>query len=188
MLDETQQLKSNVQHIKEIVSRQQSLSGQSGITSMIDIREVVRDALTIHAGALKRSSVCVLEDHEKDLVWQGDRSKLAQIILNLVVNAEEALVCSSALERLLSIRTFSGTDGSVEIRISDNGIGMTPETMGKLFTYGFTTKSSGHGFGLHSSALAAQELHGSLRAFSDGPDLGITFFLTLPSAVTASVA
>jgi signal transduction histidine kinase len=58
--------------------------------------------------------------------------------------------------------------------------------MSRLFTHGFTTRVDGHGFGLHSGALAAQELGGSLRVTSDGPGLGATFILELPCSLTES--
>jgi two-component system NtrC family sensor kinase len=59
-------------------------------------------------------------------------------------------------------------------------VGILPENMGRIFNHGFTTRQSGHGFGLHSCALAAQELGGSLRAESKGPGCGATFILELP--------
>jgi two-component system NtrC family sensor kinase len=59
-------------------------------------------------------------------------------------------------------------------------VGIAPEMLTRIFQYGFTTREEGHGFGLHSSALAAQELGGSLSVHSDGPRLGATFTLELP--------
>lgn len=182
MLAETQQLKGNIQHIKDIVSRQQSLSGHSGLTEPFSVRELVQDALLIHAPALESSAVRVIEEHADMPPWLGDRSKVAQIVLNMVVNAEEALAASNTQDRVLSIRCGTTADGQLEVRVADNGIGMTPEVMDKLFGYGFTTKDTGHGFGLHASALAAQEMGGALRAVSEGPDRGATFILTLPRA------
>ena len=72
--------------------------------------------------------------------------------------------------------------GRVRISVIDNGVGIAPENMGRLFRHGFTTRKSGHGFGLHSGALAAQELGGTLRAESDGPGQGAAFLLELPVA------
>jgi len=66
------------------------------------------------------------------------------------------------------------------ISVIDNGVGIDPEVMSRLFGHGFTTRKSGHGFGLHSAALAASELGGSLKAMSDGVGKGATFLLTLP--------
>jgi signal transduction histidine kinase len=64
--------------------------------------------------------------------------------------------------------------------IADNGIGIPPENLTRIFTHGFTTKKNGHGFGLHSSALAAKEIGGSLRAHSEGSGRGATFILEIP--------
>jgi signal transduction histidine kinase len=64
--------------------------------------------------------------------------------------------------------------------VIDNGVGIEPENMQKIFNHGFTTRKSGHGFGLHSGALAAMEMAGSLRAHSDGLKQGATFTLELP--------
>jgi signal transduction histidine kinase len=60
--------------------------------------------------------------------------------------------------------------------------------LSRVFTHGFTTKKSGHGFGLHASANAATEMGGTLTARSDGPGKGATFILTLPLAETTSAA
>ena len=64
--------------------------------------------------------------------------------------------------------------------IYDNGIGIQPENMDKIFRHGFTTKSDGHGFGLHSSANAATEIGGTLSVESDGEGHGAVFRLTMP--------
>jgi len=69
---------------------------------------------------------------------------------------------------------------SFQISVQDTGAGIREENMGNLFSHGFTTKQSGHGFGLHSCALTAQILGGDLQAKSDGVGLGATFTLNIP--------
>jgi signal transduction histidine kinase len=69
----------------------------------------------------------------------------------------------------------------VQIRVEDNGEGVAPESLARLFTHGFTTRKNGHGFGLHSCALAAKEMQGSISAHSDGPGQGAAFTLELPA-------
>jgi len=64
--------------------------------------------------------------------------------------------------------------------VSDNGVGIERENLTQIFSHGFTTRENGHGFGLHSGALAAKELGGSLTVNSDGPGTGATFVLELP--------
>jgi signal transduction histidine kinase len=68
----------------------------------------------------------------------------------------------------------------VKISVTDNGIGITQENLTRIFSHGFTTKREGHGFGLHSGAIAAREMGGALYARSDGPGKGATFVLELP--------
>jgi len=68
------------------------------------------------------------------------------------------------------------------VMVRDNGIGIVPENLKQIFQHGFTTKSDGHGFGLHSGAIAAQQMGGKLEAVSAGPGTGATFTLELPAA------
>ncbi|MRR38778.1 ATP-binding protein, partial [bacterium] len=70
----------------------------------------------------------------------------------------------------------------VRVSVQDNGVGIAAENFTRIFRHGFTTKPDGHGFGLHSGALAAKEMGGSLQVASAGPGLGATFILTLPIA------
>jgi C4-dicarboxylate-specific signal transduction histidine kinase len=78
-------------------------------------------------------------------------------------------------------------DLRLEIEVQDNGSGVAPEALSRLFAYGYTTKSNGHGFGLHASAIAAQEMGGSLTARSAGTGLGATFILSLPDGASSRV-
>jgi two-component system, NtrC family, sensor kinase len=66
------------------------------------------------------------------------------------------------------------------IEVIDNGVGIAAENLTRIFQHGFTTRAEGHGFGLHSSAIAAAELGGSLRAESKGVGKGATFIIDLP--------
>jgi signal transduction histidine kinase len=96
-----------------------------------------------------------------------------------VRNAKFACVESGHDDRQIAVRTTS--DGrEVEIAVSDNGVGIPAENLTRIFSHGFTTRKDGHGFGLHSGALAARELGGALTAHSDGAGKGATFVLKLP--------
>ena len=100
-----------------------------------------------------------------------DKHKVLQILVNLVRNAKYACDESGRSDKLLTLRVEQAPAG-VRICVIDNGVGIPAENMSRLFTHGFTTRADGHGFGLHSGALAAQELGGSLRVTSDGPGRG----------------
>ena len=68
----------------------------------------------------------------------------------------------------------------MKISYIDNGIGIPADNLTRIFGHGFTTRKEGHGFGLHSGALAAKELGGALTVESDGPGKGATFTLEFP--------
>ncbi|GAO98540.1 sensor protein ZraS [Caedimonas varicaedens] len=79
----------------------------------------------------------------------------------------------------LSIKK-DATGKDVYISVEDNGVGIDPDHLAKIFSFGFTTKKNGHGFGLHASALAAKEIGGSLKVESQGVGKGAVFTVALP--------
>ena len=83
-------------------------------------------------------------------------------------------------EKIITLKISDQGSGRVRMAVEDNGVGIVRENLTRIFQHGFTTKKTGHGFGLHSGALAAHRLGGSLSAHSDGSGLGATFILELP--------
>jgi signal transduction histidine kinase len=71
------------------------------------------------------------------------------------------------------------------IRVEDNGIGIPPENLTRIFSHGFTTRPDGHGFGLHIGAINAREMGGSLSVTSEGAGRGAAFTLILPMSPPA---
>ncbi len=179
-------LQQNVEHIKQIVSTQQSFAKLSGTREILRVQELVEDALRIHALALKRHGIDVAREFEPVPNITTDRHKVLQILVNLVSNAKQALD-ARAQGRHLTLRVRPSAAGGVRLEITDNGMGIAPENLTRIFSHGFTTKKDGHGFGLHSGANAARELGGSLSVHSDGPGLGATFVLELPVNTAAGV-
>jgi C4-dicarboxylate-specific signal transduction histidine kinase len=100
-----------------------------------------------------------------------DKVKLLQILVNLFQNAKEALLESKNPDKMLIINLKLNKQFFI-IEVIDNGVGITRENFKKIFHYGFTTKKTGHGFGLHSGAIAAKEMGGGLIAESKGKDQG----------------
>ena len=78
------------------------------------------------------------------------------------------------------VRIEAPNSGIVRVIVQDNGIGIPAENLTRIFSHGFTTRKKGHGFGLHSSALAAREIGGELTVRSDGPGKGAVFTLDIP--------
>ena len=111
-----------------------------------------------------------------------EKQKVLQILVNLVKNAADALGENSKEPRGITLLTTLEEGNRVKISVRDNGIGISQENLTRIFAHGFTTKKTGHGFGLHTGALAAKEMGGALIAQSDGHGTGATFILELPFA------
>src|SRR5438046_1031820 len=108
-----------------------------------------------------------------------DKHKVLQILVNLLRNAKEACDAAGERERRVTLSVERCATG-VRVAVADNGVGIAAEHMSRVFTHGFTTKKTGHGFGLHSGALAAKEMGGVLRVESPGLGCGATFVVELP--------
>jgi signal transduction histidine kinase len=183
---ELESLRKNIDHIKEIVAMQQSYAKVSGVVETLPAATLVEDALRMNAGALTRHGVTVVRQFAKLPDVLVDKHKVLQILVNLIRNAKYAMDERGDADKTLTVRisaTGSAANGHADrmsIEVSDNGVGIPPENLSRIFQHGFTTRRDGHGFGLHSGALAAKELGGSLRAHSAGPGQGATFTLELP--------
>jgi two-component system, NtrC family, sensor kinase len=178
-LRELIQLRSHIDHIKQIVSVQQSYSKVSGVKELLQPVDLLDDALRMNDGSFHRHQVHVMREFEPVPAINSEKHKILQILVNLLRNAIYACNESGRPQRCVTLRVASGP-ACVRISVADNGVGIAPENMTRIFAHGFTTRRDGHGFGLHSGALAASELGGSLQAFSEGLGRGATFVLELP--------
>ncbi|HEY4970782.1 MAG TPA: HAMP domain-containing sensor histidine kinase [Steroidobacteraceae bacterium] len=178
-LKELDLLRKNIDHIKEIVSMQQSYSKLVGVPERLAVANLVDDALRMNAGSFTRHGVnlkCEFEDVPEIVV---EKHKVLQILVNLLRNARYACEASGKPDKEVVMRIAKQAAG-VQIAVIDNGIGIQPDHMTRIFSHGFTTKKDGHGFGLHSGALAARDLGGALHVHSAGAGQGATFTLDLP--------
>jgi signal transduction histidine kinase len=180
MLAELELLTNHVGHIKRIVATQQNYAKVSGLIEKISLGDLVEDALRILQSGFERHHIVLLRDFEEVPRVDSDKHQILQILLNLLRNAEQSIDDAGKSERLIRIRTRRHGDARVRIEVRDSGVGLTAENVTRIFAHGFTTKADGHGFGLHSGALAAKQLGGSLWAESEGPGMGATFTLELP--------
>jgi PAS domain S-box-containing protein len=171
---------ANVDHIKEIVNAQQSYAGTFGVLEPLDLRESIEDALRIHTGALNRHNIDIVRNLEPIAAVLADKHKLLQILVNLIANAKHAMIGSPV--KTLTIKTCASCEGGSQLSIADTGYGIVAENLTRIFAHGFTTKKDGHGFGLHSSALASREMNASLLAHSDGVGHGAIFTLVFQPA------
>ncbi|HXR05681.1 MAG TPA: PAS domain S-box protein, partial [Candidatus Acidoferrum sp.] len=176
---ELESLRRNVEHIKDVVAMQQNYALVGGVKEKTDLIGLVEDSLRLNEDALRRHGVEVIRELEDVPPMIVEKHKILQILVNLVRNAKYACDESGRADRHLTVRLANG-DGRLRISVIDDGIGIPPENLTRIFNHGFTTRKGGHGFGLHSSALAAREMGGSLTVQSNGPGQGAAFTLELP--------
>ncbi|WP_455885253.1 DAHL domain-containing protein [Pseudomonas spelaei] len=188
MADELAQLSKSVDHIKDIVSTQQSYAGASALKEPVHISALMEDALRMNAGALSRHNVTVVKEYGQVPEVLADKHRLLLIMVNLISNAKYAMSNLSDRPRQMTLRVQTLEDNTLQISVKDEGEGIPAENMTRIFTHGFTTRKEGHGFGLHSCALAAVEMNGQLSAHSDGPGQGAIFTLTMPLTLAGSPA
>jgi C4-dicarboxylate-specific signal transduction histidine kinase len=158
---------------------QQGFAKVSGLKETLQLTDLVEDALKMNASAFARHDIRVVKEFENIPLVTVEKHTVLQILVNVVRNAKQACDEFNPPAKKLTIRV-STREGRVRIAVTDNGIGISPENLSRIFAHGFTTKKTGHGFGLHSGALAAKEMGGSLTVRSDGPGCGATFMLELP--------
>lgn len=175
---ELTELRGNIEHIKEIVGMQQSYARRGGLIETIDVRALAEDSLRMNEGAFARHGVTIIRDYHDTPPIEVDKHKVLQILVNVIRNAKYACHEGGG-EKNVTVR-IRAADGAVQVSVIDTGVGIASENLERIFNHGFTTRADGHGFGLHSSALAAKALGGRLEASSDGPGRGATFTLTLP--------
>ncbi|MBZ0274152.1 HAMP domain-containing protein [bacterium] len=170
----------NLTHIRELLIAQSALATGEKSTQEITPRELVDVALAIVAASFVRHGIeleCVFETNDPVRV---DRLKFSQLLINLLVNAKDAVVDHRTDGRKVTIRVEGGESARLRISVIDNGKGIEKDLLTRIFASGFTTKEGGKGIGLHYSALAAIELGGELRAASDGPGMGASFVIDIP--------
>ena len=161
---------------------QQAYATMVGVVEPLDPVAMMEDSLRMNAGALVRHGSRVVRDFQPGRWILAERGKVLQILVNLIRNAKYAADAGGAEDKVITLRITAGAPGRVLLQVQDNGVGIPAENLTRIFGHGFTTRKEGHGFGLHSSANAAKEMHGSLTVHSAGHGQGATFTLDLPAA------
>jgi len=180
-LRELKSLDQNIQHIKDIVKSQQSITGETGgVQEPLVLKKLLDDAIEIALCDMGSKGIHIKREYLVEDEVIIDKSKVMQILLNLMRNANDSVLSSKQPDKEIIVRVEKIEGDRMSIKVIDNGEGIAPENITRIFSFGFTTKETGHGFGLHSSALVARELRGSLNAYSDGVGKGATFHLILP--------
>jgi PAS domain S-box-containing protein len=183
LMQEITSLQQNIDHIKEIVTMQQAYATMVSVVEPLDAATLMEDALRMNSSALARDVVTCVRQFQPTSRVLGEKGKVLQILVNLIRNAKHATQESGRSNaKVITLKIEQGAPDRVRLIVQDNGVGIPPENMAKLFNHGFTTRSNGHGFGLHSSLNVAREMKATLTAHSDGAGTGATFTLELPAA------
>jgi signal transduction histidine kinase len=179
---ELDSLIKSIEHMKQIVTSQQSLVRGASLVERFELVEVTEEALRINIAKIEHARIRLERRFEPLPQVVADKHQLLQVLVNLISNAVRAVDESKSETRTITITTgIDATTRHLLWQIEDTGVGISAEDMDRIFEAGFTTKSSGQGgFGLHSSAVSASRMNGSLRAFSAGKGHGARFALEFP--------
>jgi len=182
ILEEIDGLRENVDHVNCVVAAQQSYATTAGFKSKVDLKDVIETSLQIVSEQLKRHHIDVKRDYKDECASIIDRQKLIQVLVNLFQNAKHAIDEAANDIKLITIRLQRRESNFCVIEVCDTGCGIEEEQLEQVFQHGFTTRKNkgGHGFGLHHSFLAMEEMGGTLRAESDGKSCGATFIVSIP--------
>lgn len=179
-------LSHQVSHVCEIVALQQSYAHEKkGLREVYRINEIVMDAVRMQSDILQRDNITVETDFSYTKPMLLDRYQLIQVLVNLVKNAIQAIEAQAPERKVIYIATRRAENRErkspmLEVAVRDTGVGFTQDLKNKLFTYGFTTKEKGKGFGLHFCANYLQSIGGSIQAESTGPGKGAEFIIRIP--------
>ena len=178
-VEELKDLSSNVDHIKNIISMQQSYTGSRGVVEKQSAAKVFEDAIKINIASMKRHNIILNREFDESVVLYVDKHRLIQVLVNLISNAMHAVEQNPDHEKEVIVGVSSG-DRKVIFSVQDNGVGIDKNILNRLFEFGFKKRQGGHGYGLHHSALVAGEMNGRLFAESEGLGMGAKFVLELP--------
>ena len=166
----------------EVISRLRALFGKKEPTNEpVDLNEAAREVIALSLSELHRKQVVSQSDFDEDLpTVMGDRVQLQQVILNLLLNASDAMNDIADRPRLVVIKTEPYEGNHVRLTVKDAGVGLEPENVGKLFDAFYTTKNSGMGIGLSVSRSIIESHHGRLWAMPNEDEPGATFSFSIP--------
>lgn len=186
---EVQSILTGVEHVKQVVAMQQENAKHKSLLEAVRPADIAEAALKLQQESLARHGITVVKQLEDLPPITIDRHRVLQVLVNLITNARQAMADSPRKEIIVTVATRSlGGAPHACIEVSDTGTGIPQENLARIFQHGFTTKQDGHGFGLHSAAIAAQAMGGALHAASEGPGRGATFTLLLPWAARSAAS
>ncbi|CUS39255.1 ATP-binding protein [Candidatus Nitrospira nitrificans] len=186
---ELDSLVKKVDHIKQAIMSQQDIARAGNIREPVSVEDLMEQAVLMALPEPEKYQIRLVREYHAVSTIMTDRHQVLQVLVNLITNAKNAMVEHSGGTRCLTLRIgVSSAKTFAQFEVIDTGGGIKQEHLPRLFAQGFTTRKAGHGLGLHSAAIAAKNLGGTLRAQSAGEGCGATFTLELPLIVVEAAA
>jgi len=180
VMRELEEMGEKINLMKGIIETQQTGAKKKLNDQTHRLPQIVEDALAVQGDALRRRSIEVQTDYGPTEPIMASRTQVIHILINLIKNSAEALENAIDRDRLLRIETRQEGQTAV-LTVRDNGIGIEAGDQEQLFSYGFSTKETGHGFGLHFCWRTMKQLGGDISVASEGRDKGACFRLIFPT-------
>ncbi len=182
-LSELQRLQETIRHIRDAIASQQSHARKSDFRQRVDLRALLNETLLVNEALQKQCGVSVTINMPELPLLELNRSRVAQVLVNLEKNALLSMQSVPERNHVLTVNVAVLETDLLQIEVRDTGTGFTPEIHERLFGQGFTTRKEGSGLGLHYCVNVIREMGGDITAYSDGPGTGARFQITIPRAV-----
>lgn len=170
-------------HIENIILLQMRYARLVGSADLIDINQMAKDALRMLEDSINNREIEVITNFGQVVPLKAESTKLIQTLLNLIKNGYEAMDGANLPLRRLTLTSGVENGDTVFLSIKDTGCGFSNEQKAHFFTFGYSTKERGSGFGLHSCANYLIANNGSIEAKSLGPGQGAEFIIRLPASL-----
>lgn len=182
-LNELSNLHNGIDHIEEIVSMQQDYAGGSGIVESASLPKMMADVLRMNQDIFNKHKIQVVKHFNVTAPVSVEKGKLMQVFVNIIKNAWESLLIKDDRDKVITINISEDKENKCQVvDIIDNGVGVAKENLNKIFSYGFTTKKDGKGYGLHTSAIIMAKLNGKLSVHSNKGKKGAKFTVAIPNS------
>lgn len=171
---ELENMKKRIFMMEDAIETQQYYAKDKGDITPVVLKDLVEESIAVQSESLRKNQVEIVREYDNNEPVNAHRAVLIQILVNIIKNAVEAM--QHADDRRLTLHIGKDDTGLSFCRVTDTGVGI--EDLSKLFQHGYSTKQTGHGFGLHYCKEAMQQMGGNLIAESDGQDKGASFVLS----------
>lgn len=177
--EEAINLNKCLDHVNTIIAAQQQITRSETLDTPTSINEIIDTAISVNMAGIQRHSGKVFKNIPENLTLVLDKHRLLQVLINLISNGKYSADSVSVKDPTIWIDAKFQA-GQLIIEVKDNGIGISKESIDRIFEYGYTERKEGNGIGLHSSVIAIEEMKGTLTVHSDGPNKGATFTVAIP--------